>query len=572
MQLIIGVILLSFSTLLSVSISIYFIVLGRRSKLLYSFVSCPIIMAMWSLGHIIEITSKNFAIKWSAVCMENLAICFVGFSWLLFSMIYTENRFSNNKVIRNTLLVIPALMYISFLTNSSHMMFYSIFEMDRLEFGILFWVHLIFVYIYICTGTLMIIKYSFTMMGHEKKQSVLLIVAGIIPVISNILHVSGLIRLNFDITPISFSISLLLFAIATFKYKFLNTMPSALRKVFDTVEASIVLIDNYGLIVSSNNSFSEVFRIYEAKSAKEFVSCLKKNMITDEDESQLMKAIAEGTEEPLFGEIQLNNPLKMIFRIVVQPLFDGKKRIIGRVVSFTDITSYKELADELGEKNVQLTEINEQLNRQMPAIEELAVVKERNRAARDIHDTLGHTLTLLITLMKVSRIACRKNPDEAEEKLFEGISIATEGLKEVRRSISGLLSEHLENNNIIAAIKHLVQDSMNSGVNIEFSAYGEEYSYNTPHSDILYRICQEAITNSLRHGNASQINIILRFSESEIKLFVFDDGRGCKKLIRGVGLSSMEERVKKINGKISYGSDGESGFNIHIEIPIAGGN
>jgi signal transduction histidine kinase len=86
--------------------------------------------------------------------------------------------------------------------------------------------------------------------------------------------------------------------------------------------------------------------------------------------------------------------------------------------------------------------------------------------------------------------------------------------------------------------------------------------------DALYRLCQEAITNSTRHGKAKNTNIILKFSEDKIRLFIFDDGCGCQNIKKGFGLSGMEQRIHNIHGSIVYGSDGESGFNIRVELPL----
>ncbi len=78
------------------------------------------------------------------------------------------------------------------------------------------------------------------------------------------------------------------------------------------------------------------------------------------------------------------------------------------------------------------------------------------------------------------------------------------------------------------------------------------------------------IIPALKHGKATESSIILKFSENIIKLFIFDNGIGCKKLCveKGFGLQGMQQRVKVLNGDIKFGSDGKKGFNIHVEIPL----
>lgn len=97
MQVTVGLGLLSSSALLSVVIIIYFILFGNKSKLLYSFIYWQILIFIWSVGYIVEIISSNFQVKSIALSIEGIALCFIGFAWLFFSMLYTENRFAKEK-------------------------------------------------------------------------------------------------------------------------------------------------------------------------------------------------------------------------------------------------------------------------------------------------------------------------------------------------------------------------------------------------------------------------------------------------------------------------------------------
>ena len=359
MQLTIGVSLLSISALLSVWISIYFVLFGKRSKLLYSFIYCQVLIFIWSVGYIIEIITADFQVKCIAVYFQGIAICFIGVAWLFFSMLYTRNRFAQEKKLIWSLLVVALIQCIFMLTNDYHGLYYKVFEINRKVYGIGFEINLFITYIYVFSSIFIIIKYSLKTMGNEKKQSIILIISGAVPFIANVSYISKAFKIDFDFTPVSFSVSLMFIAIATFKYRFLNAIPAGLRKVFDTVEASIILIDNTGSIVSRNNSFVETFGEYKGNTVAEFQSYLKERMIADTDENLLMRAILQGTLEPVFGEVKIDTPKRKNFRFAIQPVLDHLKREIGRVISFTNITSYRELADELAEKNAKLTDPRE---------------------------------------------------------------------------------------------------------------------------------------------------------------------------------------------------------------------
>ncbi|KNY25583.1 integral membrane sensor signal transduction histidine kinase [Pseudobacteroides cellulosolvens ATCC 35603 = DSM 2933] len=201
--------------------------------------------------------------------------------------------------------------------------------------------------------------------------------------------------------------------------------------------------------------------------------------------------------------------------------------------------------------------------------EKLAIVNERNRISRELHDTLGHTLTLLITLIKSSRINIKKDTEGTEKKLVQAASIASEGLKQIRTTISGWLPDKLNSSPITTEINKLIEFAKDIGIEIDFSVYGEERIVATGYSDVLYKICREAITNSLRHGKAKKVTIVLKFFQEKIQLFITDDGIGCNNIKKGFGLIGIEERVNDMNGTLTYGTTGDRGFNIHAKFPIS---
>lgn len=571
MQLTIGVSLLSISALLSVLISIYFVLFGKRSKLLYSFIYCQVLIFIWSVGYIIEIISPVFQVKCIAVYFQGIAICFIGVAWLFFSMLYTRNRFAQNKKLILSLLVVALIQCISMLTNDYHGFYYKVFEINRKVYGIGFKINLFITYLYVFSSIFIIIKYSLKTMGNEKKQSIILIIAGTVPFIANVSYISKSFKIDFDFTPVSFSVSLLLIAIATFKYRFLNAIPAGLRKVFDTVEASIILIDNTGLIVSRNNSFAETFGEYKGNTVVEFQSYLKERMIADTDENLLMRTILHGTLEPVFGEFMIDAPKRKNFRVAIQPVLDHLKREIGRVISFTNITSYRELADELAEKNAKLTDVNQQLRQHMLVMEELAALKERNRMAREIHDSLGHTLTFLTKIQEGAILDFGHNNEKMIESIKMANKITRQGLTELRLSLYDIMPERQGVGVLFEKLESLAFDFKSSGINIEITNDCKDNYINAELSQSVFRICQEAVTNSIRHGIADEIHIIIRVDDKALKLFIIDNGKGCIEIKKGYGLSGIEERVRKHGGNVLFGSDGESGFNIRVEIPIEEG-
>jgi signal transduction histidine kinase len=247
------------------------------------------------------------------------------------------------------------------------------------------------------------------------------------------------------------------------------------------------------------------------------------------------------------------------------------------VVAFNKIQALqKENRRVIDEKNEELTAINqeliaanEQLNDYADTSAELAIAKERNRFAHEIHDTLGHTLTMLLKMLEVSAITCKSDVIKTEVDLQKAVEIAREGLKGVRRSVSGLSIVNLDQKSLGTALEELVAAfKENSSIDVHFSAEGIDMKFNSLYTNTIYRICQEAMTNALRHGKATRMVIIIRVKDDFIKLSIIDDGIGCKEIIKGFGLSGMEQRVKEIKGSLDFSSSDEGGFNIYVEIPI----
>ncbi|MCX7748747.1 MAG: AAA family ATPase [Clostridia bacterium] len=246
-----------------------------------------------------------------------------------------------------------------------------------------------------------------------------------------------------------------------------------------------------------------------------------------------------------------------------------EQKVIKRTEELEHLNKeYKDLTVELKEKNIELNLLVEQLKAYAQTAEELAVTKERNRFAMDVHDTMGHSMILLINLLEVCKIHMNNSPEKAAASLEEAISLAREGIRDLRRSIYGLVPEKLEANKFITALERLIGDFKSSGVHIDFSVNGI-YDYRNPlYTYTLFKACQEAMTNAVRHGEAKNIVIRLTFSGGWIKLLIRDDGIGCADMKKGFGLSGMEQRIKDLKGDISYKSSEGEGFTIEILLPL----
>ncbi len=116
---------------------------------------------------------------------------------------------------------------------------------------------------------------------------------------------------------------------------------------------------------------------------------------------------------------------------------------------------------------------------------------------------------------------------------------ALKGHNQLKKSVLGIISEDQGEYGIVKGINHLVIDFEKTGVLADFSVFENEENNMQLYNNTIYRICQEALTNSLRHGKATNVSIILKLSDDMISLYIIDDGVGCKNIKKSIGLSNM---------------------------------
>ena len=210
---------------------------------------------------------------------------------------------------------------------------------------------------------------------------------------------------------------------------------------------------------------------------------------------------------------------------------------------------YKELFDA----HRQLKQYTEEVNR-------LTVVEERNRIARDIHDTLGHNMTALIMQLQMAEHLLREDASKAESLLANALSTAKDsmaGIREVVETLRGADTCLIP----AEAIKKLVGEfAAKTGADISLETSGEQGIQDPAASAAVYRILQEAMTNAVRHGKASEIQVKLDCSNELISFCVRDNGVGSELVSEGYGLKGIRERVEAFGGMVEYGTD--NGFYI----------
>lgn len=239
------------------------------------------------------------------------------------------------------------------------------------------------------------------------------------------------------------------------------------------------------------------------------------------------------------------------------------------VVVFTQIAvneqkaraEVERLAEELRAANTKLREYALQA-------EELATAKERNRLAREIHDGLGHYLTVINVQIEAARAVMENDRAQALNALGKAQSLAQEGLADVRRSVAALRISPTESRSLPEAVAALVDESCAAGIHTELSVQGTLRPL-SPHAELtLYRAAQEGLTNVRKHAQAACANVTLDYRNAQVtRLIVQDDGVGGNSNGGGFGLLGVRERAQMLGGKLRIHTTEGKGFTLEVELP-----
>ena len=208
---------------------------------------------------------------------------------------------------------------------------------------------------------------------------------------------------------------------------------------------------------------------------------------------------------------------------------------------------------------------------------ELVVLEERNRLAREIHDTLAQGFTGIVLQLEAAEQALEESPAEVPDHLSRAKNLARESLQEARRSVWDLLPRALEQLTLDAALQgEVLRFAAEGGGEASFSLSGEQRELPSNVQAALLRICQESLTNVRRHAEATEVKVSLTFSPKAVCLSVQDNGIGfdfqkVKTLgrNRGFGLTGMEQRVRLLEGGLAVKSRKGEGTLVEVRIPTA---
>jgi signal transduction histidine kinase len=222
------------------------------------------------------------------------------------------------------------------------------------------------------------------------------------------------------------------------------------------------------------------------------------------------------------------------------------------------------------QQHAELEIAHQRLRRHAATVEQLAISRERNRMARELHDTLTHSLSALTVQLEALRTLLAHDPAAVQDALSDISALSRHGLEESRRAIQALRTDPVETLGLVGAVRDMLQAfQVRTGVQVDFSVAGQEPDLLAEEARTLYRIAEEALTNTERHAAARRVSVRLAFGSDRIDLVVADDGVGFDpKAVDPdrYGLTGMHERAAMIGAKVEVSSRPGGGAEVRCSL------
>lgn len=481
---------------------------GNNNRMTRLFIACQLSIALWLVSQLLILFSESVRQLWVSYLIGNVGICCLSPFWIMFSAEYTE--FRQKKYLR-VLYIVPAVMFGFIATNPLHGLYYADFGKNNIKYGVLFYVFQLVFYALIVSGILFL--------GRNKKNErshTMLALAVVVPLAVNILTVAGVIRSEIELTPLFFAFSVIMILIAIRRFGLLNINRIAINETIDNIATAVIVFSADGSMTYRNKYSGQIMDFSDIGSISDFVRRIGNTQ----------------------GDIELDG---IFYNVRQSTCLNKKGAEIAQVVIINNVSEYYELAR---------------------AEKKLSLEHERNRIAQEIHDSAGHTFTMISSLAKILRI--ETDGDRIREYIDEIDGLSRSGITQLRCSINNLRDDEFMTS-VTRAVRTVITAVRN--IDIELCFQGEEDDRFGFCVRAVYDNVRETLTNAMRYSGADRIDIIVKFLADRLELYIFDNGAGCSEIAENNGLTGIRTRTELLGGEVRFTSVPGEGFSTIIKIP-----
>ena len=535
----------------------------------------------WAGMYALELRMPTLDAKLLAAKLQYLGIVALVPAWFVFTVQFTrqDRWIATTSTGRLVLSIIPALTLILVWTNELHGLIWTSAIIDTstpidalvLRHGAGFWLLIGYDYLLVLVGTVWLLGVAMRSSGTFHRQALALLI-GILPVwLANALYVMqwGL-GAWLDLTPFAMTITGAVYAWSLLHLHLLDIVPLARSELFAVIEDAIVVVDLSSRIVDVNPAGQQLALNPEQTLVGKPLAALLGT------QAGLVIPAALANHATLGDICVLRAGEARTFELRASPLRDVDSHLEGCLCVLHDITQRKQaeealqlLAQNLEQRVLERTRELHILGHHLESIRE----DEQSRIAREIHDELGQALTVLkLNVSWLSRHV-QNNGDAVPRRLAAMNDLLGASIETVQRIAAELRPAMLDHLGLVAALEWLTRTyEERTGIVCTFVHSGDDtVLMDKDLATALFRISQEALTNTARHANARSVDLCLEVTEGEILLEIKDDGIGIKQAQvddpRAFGIIGMRERLYPWQGHMTMTGAHGQGTTISIVIP-----
>lgn len=559
-------------------------------------------MFIWTFSLILQILFHNTSIP--PIFFEKIAslgACYIPVAFLMLGLIFERTKLKI-KWQYFLLLIIPTLSVILLATNSYHHLFYekySIYTKDTI-FGPYFPVHSLYTFGLFGFSIFYLLRYSLKNSGFFSRQSLFIIIGLLVPLTINILGLSG-VNMTVYLTPMSFTITILFFALAIFKFQFLRVTPIALQKIVDRMSDAYLVINEDNIITDFNKTFLHIFNFPATTLRnKNFLSVAQDSHFTDIDLSHLENILetVKNTTQTFHFERYLQN-INKYFNIEINSILDNNN-FLGTLILFKDTTQHMQ--------DMQTIQNNT----------DLLMEKERLASLGQLIGGIAHNLKTpimsiagasegLSDLIKEYDLSI-SDPEVTPEDhhaiakdMYEWVAkikTHTEYMSDVITAVKGQAVTFSENTNFTFTVEELVKqvnilmkhELKNALVDMNVMMKVDPKVELKGNINSLVQVINNMISNAIQayDGKPNQlIDLMVDYNKdkSQVVISIKDYGPGLPKMVTdklfkemittkgkngtGLGLFMSYSNIRAhFNGTITFESQEGKGTTFHISLPI----
>lgn len=546
---------------------VYIFINSKRTRILFCYCFMHTLLILLFAFNFAASISPDISIRWYCITATYIIKLFFDVTFIL----YIHHFFNPGQKLISLVLVIVhiAAGSILIITNPLHHLFVRKMTDTETVFGIFFYIIMGAGYVIQTVGMLCIMKFWIRRLDNQSYRilSSVLALASIL-----FLHLSmpKIISMPVDIFPLLILAGFAVYFIGAYKYGMFDTISYGSIRSVEMYTDALMIIGKKGKVHYKNKACD----MLDEKTLQEILVRLHNR----QPQQRPAKWIGSKTDM----EIPQTDGTKY-FSVSVKPVRSGLLSTGKTIIIIHDNTKIVSAINSLSEKNQYLREMNESIKMLAEDAKKLAILSERNRLAKEIHDVIGHSLILALNTMESNKLLVNDIPS-AMRRINQAVSEISSSLDEVSSARGNepdtentSSADRAPNTGPAGTCRTMLSERLDtlaaklseSGITLELAAMDDLDGCRENVINTIYRVCQESVTNAIKHGQASRITISIRSKAGTVELFVVDNGKGCLNFIKGTGLFGMEERVRELNGTISFGSfEDREGFMVRAVIPI----